>query len=108
MPGEGDLSEDEFSHLLDGPQTDFPLFAPPKQPINLTEYAIGIHVARLIADGGTLQIGIGEEGRRGGARDDLAPARERGFPRGGLRVSPAVRRRLSIEERAPFDRVSTA
>jgi acyl-CoA hydrolase len=62
MPGEGDLPEDEFSLVLDGPQTDFPLFAPPKSPIGMTEYAIGIHVARLIADGGTLQIGIGEEG----------------------------------------------
>ncbi len=62
MPGEGDLPEGEFSHVLESPQTDFPLFAPPKQPLNLTEYAIGIHVARLIADGGTLQIGIGEEG----------------------------------------------
>ncbi|MGZ5930896.1 MAG: acetyl-CoA hydrolase/transferase C-terminal domain-containing protein [Rhizomicrobium sp.] len=62
MPGEGDRPEGDFSHILDSPQTDFPLFAPPKQPINLTEYAIGIHVARLIADGGTLQIGIGEEG----------------------------------------------
>ena len=62
MPGEGELADGEFSHLLDSPQTDFPLFSPPKQPIDLTEYAIGIHVARLIADGGTLQIGIGEEG----------------------------------------------
>ena len=26
------------------------------------EYAIGLHAARLVADGGTLQIGIGEEG----------------------------------------------
>jgi len=31
-------------------------------PIDLTEYAIGLHAARLVADGGTLQIGIGEEG----------------------------------------------
>src|SRR5882724_8545508 len=62
MPGDGDLPEDEFAYILDGPATDFPLFAPPKAPIGLSEYAIGIHIARLIADGGTLQIGIGEEG----------------------------------------------
>lgn len=62
MPGDGVLPEDEFAFLLDSPKNDFPLFAPPKGPINLTEYAIGLHVARLIADGGTLQIGIGEEG----------------------------------------------
>ncbi len=35
---------------------------PPREPIDFTEYAIGIHAARLVADGGTLQIGIGEEG----------------------------------------------
>jgi acyl-CoA hydrolase len=62
MPGEGDLPASAFSHILDDPATDFQLFAPPKSPIGTTDYAIGIHVARLIADGGTLQIGIGEEG----------------------------------------------
>jgi acyl-CoA hydrolase len=61
MPGDGDLATNSFSHILDSPSTDFALFAPPKQPIGLTEYAIGIHVARLIPDGGTLQIGIGQE-----------------------------------------------
>ena len=62
MPGEGDLPADAFSHILDGPGVDFPLFSAPKQPISLTEYAIGLHAARLVADGGTLQIGIGSEG----------------------------------------------
>jgi hypothetical protein len=62
MPGDGDVPGDTFSHILDSPATDFPLFNVPKQPISNTEYAIGLHVARLIADGGTLQIGIGEEG----------------------------------------------
>jgi acyl-CoA hydrolase len=62
MPGAGDLAADEFQFLLDGPATDFPLFAPPKEPLDLQEYAAGIHVARLVADGGTLQIGIGQEG----------------------------------------------
>src|SRR3569833_1262042 len=60
MPGDGDLPADTFSHILDG--NDFPLFNVPKQPISTTQYAIGLHVARLIPDGGTLQIGIGEEG----------------------------------------------
>jgi acyl-CoA hydrolase len=62
MPGRGDVSADTFSFLLDCPQADFPLFAPPKEPIDLAEYATGFHVARLVADGGTLQIGIGQEG----------------------------------------------
>ncbi len=62
MPGDGDLPASMFSHVLDSQATDFQLFAPPKTPISTTDYAIGLNVARLIADGGTLQIGIGEEG----------------------------------------------
>ncbi|MEI9994588.1 MAG: acetyl-CoA hydrolase/transferase C-terminal domain-containing protein [Rhizomicrobium sp.] len=62
MPGDADLPAHAFAFVLDGPAADFPLFAAPRQPISTTEHAIGLHVARLIADGGTLQIGIGEEG----------------------------------------------
>ena len=62
MPGAGDLDAGEFQFLLESPATDFPLFAPPKEPIDLAEYASGLHVARLVPDGGTLQIGIGQEG----------------------------------------------
>lgn len=61
MPGDGDLPADTFGHILDDPSCDYPLFAPPKEAVGLSEYAIGIHAARLVADGGTLQIGIGEE-----------------------------------------------
>jgi Acetyl-CoA hydrolase/transferase C-terminal domain len=60
MPGAGDLSADEFSAVLDGPETEFPLFAPPSEPITDTKYAIGLHAANLVRDGGTLQIGIGQ------------------------------------------------
>ncbi|THD70524.1 MAG: acetyl-CoA hydrolase [Bradyrhizobium sp.] len=60
MPGAGDLSADEFSAVLDSPATDFPLFAPPSEPITDTRYAIGLHAAGLVRDGGTLQIGIGQ------------------------------------------------
>jgi hypothetical protein len=62
MPGLGDLPADEFSAVLDGPATDFPLFAPPSEPIGDTKYAIGLHAAGLVRDGGTLQIGIGQIG----------------------------------------------
>jgi acyl-CoA hydrolase len=57
MPGDVALSE--FDLMLDSAATDFPLFAPPHEPIGLAEYAIGLHVARTVADGGTLQLGIG-------------------------------------------------
>jgi hypothetical protein len=62
MPGAGDLVGDEFSAVLDSPETDFPLFAPPAEPISDTKYAIGLHAAGLVPDGGTLQIGIGQVG----------------------------------------------
>jgi hypothetical protein len=62
MPGPGDLSADEFSAILDSPETDFPLFAPPAEPISDAKYAIGLHAAGLVRDGGTLQIGIGQIG----------------------------------------------
>src|SRR6201999_277275 len=62
MPGAGDLPADEFSAILDGPATKFPLFAPPSEPITDTKYAIGLHAAGLVRDGGTLQIGIGQVG----------------------------------------------
>jgi acyl-CoA hydrolase len=57
MPGDVALSE--FDLMLDSAATDFPLFAPPHEPIGLAECAIGLHVARTVADGGTLQLGIG-------------------------------------------------
>lgn len=62
MPGAGDLVADEFSAVLDSPATDFPLFAPPSEPISDTKYAIGLNAASLVRDGGTLQIGIGQIG----------------------------------------------
>jgi hypothetical protein len=62
MPGAGDLPAGEFSAVLESSQTEFPLFAPPSEPITDTKYAIGLHAAGLIRDGGTLQIGIGQVG----------------------------------------------
>lgn len=62
MPGEGDLAAEEFHVVLDSPDCDFPLFAPPSEPISDTKYAIGLHAAGLVRDGGSLQIGIGQVG----------------------------------------------
>ena len=62
MPGDGDLPADEFAGVLESPDVEFPLFAPPAEPISDRKYAIGLHVAGLVRDGGTLQIGIGQIG----------------------------------------------
>ena len=101
MPGAGDRPEEDFSHILESPQTDFPLFAPPKQPINFTEYAIGLHVARLIADGGTLQIGIGEEGDAA-VHAMILRHRENAAFRDAVSSLTRSAQPLAIEERAPF------
>ena len=62
MPGDADVGADAFDLVLDSPATDFPLFAPPREPVDLIEYAAGLHAALLVPDGGTLQLGIGALG----------------------------------------------
>jgi len=56
------VAADEFDVVLDSPATDFPLFAPPREPVALADYAAGLHAASTVPDGGTLQIGIGSMG----------------------------------------------
>jgi hypothetical protein len=62
MPGDAAIAADEFDLLLDGAATDFPLFAPPREPISLADYAAGFRAASLVPDDGTLQVGIGSLG----------------------------------------------
>ena len=62
MPGEAAIAAEELDFLLESPASDFPLFAPPREPVSLTDYAAGIYAASVVPDGGTLQIGIGSLG----------------------------------------------
>jgi acyl-CoA hydrolase len=62
MPGDAAIGAEEFDFMLSSPATDFPLFAPPREPVSLADYAAGLHAASLVLDGGTLQIGIGSLG----------------------------------------------
>jgi hypothetical protein len=104
MPGQGDVAADEFSAILEGPATDFPLFAPPAEPIGDTEYAIGLHAAGLVRDGGTLQIGIGQVG------DALAQGlivRHRDnarFHQIMKRLAPGTARLEALETTGPFEK----
>ena len=59
MPGEAEIARAEFDVLLDSPAPHYDLFAPPKERVPLVDYAMALHTATLIKDGGTLQIGIG-------------------------------------------------
>jgi acyl-CoA hydrolase len=51
-----------FDLLLDSRAADYDLFCPPNPALATVDHAIGLHASALIADGGTLQIGIGELG----------------------------------------------
>jgi acyl-CoA hydrolase len=60
MPGEAARPASDFDLLLEG--CDFPLFSAVKTPVSDADTAAGIHAARLVPDGGTIQIGIGSLG----------------------------------------------
>ena len=62
MGGDAAVSPSELDFIFEGPEAEYPLFAPPREPVELVDYAAGLHAARLVPDGGTLQIGIGSLG----------------------------------------------
>ena len=62
MGGDAAIAENEPDFVLDSPATDFDLYTVPRRPLSLADHAIGLHAARLVRDGGTLQIGIGAIG----------------------------------------------
>ena len=102
MPGDGDVAEQEFDLLLEGPATDFPLFAPPRESIDLAEHATGIHVARTIADGGTLQLGIGSLGDAVAHALILRHRASSDFRGIAARLDPAERAPIGMRESDPF------
>lgn len=62
MVNDAQVNEDYFDIIINNPLYYTTLFAPPKMPVTTTDYMIGLHASALIADGGTLQIGIGSLG----------------------------------------------
>jgi len=58
VSGHAEVSQDYFDLEL-RPDVSSPLFALPRQPVDITEYALGLHASALVRDGGCLQIGIG-------------------------------------------------
>lgn len=59
LGGDADVDADFFDTLIDEGAHKQPLFALPRNAVDITEYAIGLHASTLVRDGGTLQIGIG-------------------------------------------------
>jgi len=62
MEHDAELSPDAFDMVVRNPQYNKTLFAVPNAAVPLQDYATALHASTLIADGGTLQIGIGSLG----------------------------------------------
>ncbi|MGN6519324.1 MAG: acetyl-CoA hydrolase/transferase C-terminal domain-containing protein [Dokdonella sp.] len=59
LGGAAEVGGGFFDGLVDGSAPAQPLFALPRNAVDVAEYAIGLHASTLVRDGGTLQIGIG-------------------------------------------------
>ncbi len=57
--GDAELDAARFDFLLASNDCDYPLFALPRRAVTDGEFATAMHVASLVPDGGTLQLGIG-------------------------------------------------
>lgn len=59
MLGDAELPVERFDFLLESPDTELDLFALPNRRVTPSAYATAMHVASLVPDGGTVQLGIG-------------------------------------------------
>ena len=62
MPNGAEIGPDFFDVVVTDPAATHTLFGPPNGKVSTADYAIGLHASSLVADGGTLQIGIGSLG----------------------------------------------
>ncbi len=59
MTGGAEIEHEQIDMMLESADPHYGLFAPPKEPVSLADYAMALHAATLVKDGGALQIGIG-------------------------------------------------
>lgn len=62
MPNGAEVAPSMFDVVVTDPQATHTLFGAPNNKVSPADYAIGLHAASLVEDGGTLQIGIGSLG----------------------------------------------
>ena len=62
MPNGAAVAPGFFDIVVTDPAATHRLFGPPNSKVGTADYAIGLHASSLVADGGTLQIGIGSLG----------------------------------------------
>ncbi len=59
MLGDADVDANVLDLVLDDEACDYPLFSLPNRSVSDGDYATAMHVASLVRDGGTIQVGIG-------------------------------------------------
>jgi acyl-CoA hydrolase len=57
--GDAELDAARFDFMLASDDCHYPLFGLPRRAVNDRDFATAMHVASLVPDGGTLQLGIG-------------------------------------------------
>ncbi len=62
MPNAAEVPPDFFDLIITDAAGTHALFSPPNMKVTAQDYAIGLHAASLVPDGGTVQIGIGALG----------------------------------------------
>lgn len=62
MPNGAEVKPDFYDVVVTDPAGTHTVFGPPNNKVSAADYAIGLHASSLVADGGTLQIGIGSLG----------------------------------------------
>lgn len=62
MPNDAEVGPEFFDLIVDAPAGETRLFGMPNAPAVPADHAVGLYAASLVADGGTLQLGIGSLG----------------------------------------------
>jgi len=62
MPNGAEVGPEAFDLICTDAAATHQPFGPPNGKVSTADYAIGLHASSLVADGGTLQIGIGSLG----------------------------------------------
>ena len=62
MGGNAQVADDFFDIIVDDKSLYFEPFATPRATVNSIDYSIGLLASTLVADGGTMQVGIGSLG----------------------------------------------
>ncbi|TRO90542.1 acetyl-CoA hydrolase [Glycocaulis profundi] len=101
MTGPAEVEAEAFDHLIEHEALNTTLFGIPRRPVSPGDWATGLHIAGLVKDGGTLQIGIGALGDAVAAALMLRHARPELFARtlDGLTVGE----RRAEPETGPFE-----